>query len=133
MFVINRLTLDGERAIIEERMGRSSRKTAHRIGTYSHICTYHRSASSMNDCYCPIPFPSHGTLVEFVVFCVCLDVRPQLMLCCCRPRPHKDDVLSLDFEVIKFLGEIIIVIDLFLHSVIISFPVSDPTHRFLLL
>jgi len=28
MFVINRLTLDGERVIIDERMGSSSRKTS---------------------------------------------------------------------------------------------------------
>ena len=50
-------------------------------------------------------------LVEFVVFCIYLGVRRQLMLLLfCRPRSHKDDLQSLELEVNKFLEEIIIII-----------------------
>lgn len=61
------------------------------------------------------PSPSHGISVEFVVLYACLSRRStavDVVVVVVLPLSHNDDVLSLEFGVIKFLGKIIIVIAL---------------------
>ena len=61
------------------------------------------------------PSPSHWVSVEFVVLYACLSRRStavDVVLSSSSPLSHSDDVLSLEFGVIKFLGKIIIVIAL---------------------
>lgn len=60
------------------------------------------------------PSPSHWISVEFVVLYACLSRRSTAVdvVVVVLPLSHNDDVLSLEFGVIKFLGKIIIVIAL---------------------
>lgn len=63
------------------------------------------------------PSPSHWISVEFVVLYACLSRRSTavdvvVVVVVVLPLSHNDDVLSLEFGVIKFLGKIIIVIAL---------------------
>ena len=61
------------------------------------------------------PSPSHWISVDFVL-CACLSRRStavDVVVVVVFPLPHNDDVLSLEFGVIKFLGKIIILIALF--------------------
>ena len=64
------------------------------------------------------PSPSHWVSVEFVVLYACLSRRSTavdvvVVVVVVLPLSHNDDVLSLEFGVIKFLGKIIILIALF--------------------
>lgn len=63
------------------------------------------------------PSPSHWISVEFVVLYACLSRRSTavdvVVVVVVLPLSHNDDVLSLEFGVIKFLGKIIILIALF--------------------
>jgi hypothetical protein len=43
-----------------------------------------------------------------------------------RPLPHKDDALGLQLKVNKVLGEIIIIIILFMFPILLPSPVSEP-------
>ena len=59
------------------------------------------------------PSPSHWISVEFVALYACLSRRSTAVdVVVVLPLSHNDDVLSLEFGVIKFLGKIIIVIAL---------------------